>query len=105
MQTYIRIKRKNCQFFRTIHYNVIWVLAVKYNMNNYGGFPLSFWNEVGELIKKEDPYDRITGAHPTPPMWNGGAEVPQWSTAEVIHNQNWMDYNQSQTAMHAGVMN
>jgi hypothetical protein len=66
-------------------------------MNNYGGFPLSFWNEIGSLIKKEDPYDRITGAHPTPPMWSGGADAPQWSTAEAIHGQSWLDYNQSQT--------
>jgi len=78
-------------------YNVIWVLAGEYNMNNYGGFPLSFWNEIGSLIKKEDPYDRITGAHPTPPMWSGGADAPQWSTAEAIHSQPWLDYNQSQT--------
>lgn len=78
-------------------YNVIWVLAGEYNMNNYGGFPLSFWNSVGEMIKQEDPYDRILGAHPTPPMWGGGAEAPQWSTAEAIHVQEWLDYNQSQT--------
>ena len=78
-------------------YNVIWVLAGEYNMNNYGGFPLSFWNETGELIKKEDPYNRIVGAHPTPPMWSGGAEAPQWSTAEAVHNQSWVDYNQCQT--------
>ena len=78
-------------------FNVIWVLAGEYNMNNYGGFPLSFWNKVGNIIKDEDPYDRITGAHPTPPMWSGGAEAPQWSTAEAVHNQKWLDYNQSQT--------
>lgn len=78
-------------------YNVIWVLAGEYNMYNYGGFPLSFWNEVGNLIKSEDPYQRIAGAHPTPPMWDGGAEAPQWSTAEAIHDQKWADYNQSQT--------
>jgi hypothetical protein len=78
-------------------YNVIWVLAGEYNMNNYGGFPLSFWNDLGNLIKSEDPYERILGAHPTPPMWEGGVDAPQWSTAEAIHNQKWADYNQSQT--------
>jgi len=78
-------------------YNVIWVLAGEYNMNNYGGFPLSFWNELGNLVNSEDPYGRILGAHPTPPMWSGGAEAPQWSTAEAVHNQPWVDYNQSQT--------
>jgi hypothetical protein len=77
-------------------YNVIWVLAGEYNMNNYGGFPLDFWNDLGELVKSEDPYDRITSVHPTPPMWEGGAEAPQWSTADAIHNQAWLDYNQSQ---------
>ena len=78
-------------------YNVIWVIAGEYNMNSYGGFPLDFWNRLGGIIKAEDPYDRILGAHPTPPMWSGGAEAPQWSTAEAIHNQKWADYNQSQT--------
>lgn len=78
-------------------YNVIWTLAGEYNMNNYGGFPLSFWNELGNLVKSEDPYTRILGAHPTPPMWSCGADAPQWSTAEAIHNQSWVDYNQSQT--------
>jgi hypothetical protein len=78
-------------------YNVIWVLAGEYNMYNYGGFPLSFWNGLGETVKAEDPYKRIMSVHPTPPMWDGGAEAPQWSTAEAIHNQSWLDYNQSQT--------
>lgn len=78
-------------------YNVIWVLAGEYNMNNYGGFTLDFWNRLGELVKAEDPYNRIVGVHPTPPMWGGGAEAPQWSTAEAIHESKWLDYNQSQT--------
>jgi len=78
-------------------HHVIWVLAGEYNMHGYGGFPLQFWNDLGALVKSEDPYDRITGVHPTPPMWDGGAEAPQWSTAEAIHEQSWLDYNQSQT--------
>jgi len=78
-------------------YNVIWVIAGEYNMNNYGGFPIEFWNRLGKIIKDEDPYERILGAHPTPPMWSGGADAPQWSTAEAIHHQPWPDYNQSQT--------
>ncbi len=77
-------------------YNVIWVLAGEYNMYHYGGFDLSFWNELGSLIKHEDPFHRITSAHPTPPGWEGGAGAPQWSTAEVIHKEEWLDYNQSQ---------
>ena len=78
-------------------YNVIWVLAGEYNMHNYGGLGLDFWKELGRLIDEEDPYDRILGAHPTPPGWEGGADAPQWSTAEVIHGEPWLDYNQSQT--------
>ena len=78
-------------------YNVIWTLAGEYNMNNYGGFPLEFWNSLGNLVRSEDPYRRIIGAHPTPPMWSGGAEAPQWSTAEAVHGEQWVDYNQSQT--------
>jgi hypothetical protein len=78
-------------------YNVIWVLAGEYNMHDYGGFPLAFWNELGLNIKDWDPYERITSTHPTPPYWGGGADAPQWSTAEVIHTQPWLDYNQSQT--------
>ena len=77
-------------------YNVIWVLAGEYNMNNYGGFGLPFWKDLGALVKKEDPYARIVGAHPTPPGWSGGAEAPQWSTGEAIHQEPWLDYNQSQ---------
>jgi hypothetical protein len=43
-----------------------------------------------------DPYERIIGIHNTPPGWDGGAEAPQWSTAEVLHDETWLDYNQSQ---------
>ncbi len=81
-------------------YNVIWVLAGEYNIDNYGSFPLDFWYKLGELIKKEDPYDRILGAHPTPPTWGSGMEAPQWSTADVLHDQKWLDYNQSQPGHH-----
>ena len=56
-----------------------------------------FWKDLGRLIDEEDPYERIIGVHPTPPGWEGGAEAPQWSTAEVIHGEPWLDYNQSQT--------
>jgi len=81
-------------------YNVIWVLAGEFNMNNYGGFPLQFWNDLGQMIRDEDPYDRIIGAHPTPPTWGAGMEAPQWSTATTIHEQPWLDYNQSQCGHH-----
>lgn len=77
-------------------YNVIWVLAGEYNMNNYGGFGLGFWKDLGKMIKNEDPYSHIVSLHNTPPFWEGGAEAPQWSTAEVLHNETWLDYNQSQ---------
>ncbi|UCF43997.1 MAG: DUF4038 domain-containing protein [Planctomycetota bacterium] len=77
-------------------YNVIWVLAGEYNMHNYGGLGLEFWKELGQLIDSEDPYERIISVHPTPPAWDGGADAPQWSTGEVIHKEDWLDYNQSQ---------
>lgn len=77
-------------------YNVFWVLAGEYNMNNYGGFDLSFWKDLGRMVKNEDPYERITGTHPTPPGWGGGADAPQWSTGEILHDEEWLDYNQSQ---------
>jgi hypothetical protein len=81
---------------RLAAYNVIWAVAGEYNMHNYGGLGLSFWKNLGKLIKREDPHDRITSVHPTPPGWSGGAEAPQWSTAEVLHRERWLDYNQSQ---------
>jgi hypothetical protein len=81
---------------RLAAYNVIWVIGGEYNMNNYGGLGLQFWKDLGKFIKDEDPYDRIVSAHNTPPGWEGGAEAPQWSTAEVLHGEEWLDYNQSQ---------
>lgn len=77
-------------------YNVIWVVAGEYNMYNYGGFSLDFWKEIGALIKAEDPYERIISLHNTPPFWDGGAAAPQWSTGSVMHQEPWLDYNQSQ---------
>ncbi len=77
-------------------YNVIWCLAGEYNMHNYGGLGLDFWKGLGEMIDAEDPYERIIGAHPTPPGWDGGSDAPQWSTGEVLHSEPWLDYNQSQ---------
>jgi hypothetical protein len=77
-------------------YNVVWVLAGEYNMNNYGGFSIDFWKDLGKLVKNEDPYERILSVHNTPPFWDGGAEAPQWSTGKVLHQESWLDYNQSQ---------
>jgi hypothetical protein len=77
-------------------YNVIWVAAGEYNMNNNAGFSLDFWKDLGKLIKNEDPYERILSLHNTPPFWDGGAEAPQWATGSVLHQESWLDYNQSQ---------
>lgn len=77
-------------------YNVVWVLAGEYNMHNYGGFDLEFWKDLGQMVKDEDPYKRILSVHNTPPFWKGGADGPQWSTGEVLHDESWLDYNQSQ---------
>ncbi len=81
---------------RLAAYNVVWVLAGEYNMNNYGGMGLQFWKDLGTMIRAEDPYKRIIGTHPTPPGWTGGEDAPQWSTGEVLHKEPWLDYNQSQ---------
>ena len=91
--------RRWCRYMvhRLGAYNVTWVVAGEYNKFNYGGLGLDFWKGLGRLIDKEDPYDRIIGVHPAPPTWKGGAEAPQWSTAKVIHDEPWLDYNQSQT--------
>ena len=77
-------------------YNVIWVTAGEYNKENYGGMGLPFWKDLGAMIKKEDPYNRIVSAHNTPPNWGGGMSAPQWSTAEILNDETWMDYNQTQ---------
>lgn len=78
-------------------YNVIWVLAGEYNMWDYGGLGLEFWQDLGRMIDEEDAYERIIGVHPTPPGWQGGEDATQWSTADVLHQEGWLDYNQSQT--------
>lgn len=77
-------------------YNVIWVLAGEYNLYNYGDLGLDFWNDLGVMIQNEDPYVRAVSIHPTPPAWGGGNDAPQWSTADVLHSQSWLDYNQCQ---------
>ncbi len=77
-------------------YNVIWVLAGEYNMNNNGGFSIDFWKNLGRMLDREDPYQHIISLHNTPPFWSGGADAPQWSTGEVLHHEKWLDYNQSQ---------
>lgn len=77
-------------------YNVIWTLGGEYNMWNYGGLGLDFWKELGAMVDREDPYGHVIGTHPTPPGWDAGDEAPQWSTAEVIHGESWLDFNQSQ---------
>ncbi|MBK5262075.1 MAG: DUF4038 domain-containing protein [Peptostreptococcaceae bacterium] len=77
-------------------YNVIWVLAGEYNVNNYGGLGLDFWNELGKMVKHEDSYGRITSVHNTPPYWFGGKDAPQWTTGSVLNKESWLDYNQCQ---------
>ena len=77
-------------------YNVIWTLAGEYNMDDYGGMGLEFWKDLGAMIRREDPWTRLIGAHPTPPGGQGGAAAPQWSTGEVLHAEPWLSYNQSQ---------
>ena len=92
---------KMCRWWRyLVHrfsaYNVIWVVAGEYNLHDYGGLGLDFWKALGEMVKQEDPYDRITSIHNTPPFWFGGKEAPQWTTGSVLHHEWWLDYNQCQ---------
>ena len=77
-------------------YNVIWVVTGEYNLYNNGGFSLDYWNDLGSLIKNEDPYNRLVSIHNTPPFWTGGAEAPQWAVGEVFQKESWLDFNQSQ---------
>jgi len=77
-------------------YNVIWVVAGEFNLYNYSGLGLDFWKSLGKMIKQEDPYERITGIHNTPPFWFGGKDAPQWTTGSVLHQESWLDYNQCQ---------
>ena len=77
-------------------YNVIWVLAGEYNMHNNAGFDISYWKQLGEMVKAEDLYKRMVSLHNTPPFWDGGAEAPQWAIGEVLHDEVWLDFNQSQ---------
>lgn len=79
-------------------YNVIWNIAGEYNMYNYGGLGLQFWKDMGALIRREDPYGRAIGAHNTPPGWSAGemGDSAQWSTGSVLHNEPWLDFNDSQ---------
>lgn len=79
-------------------YQVIWMVASEYNLNDYGGAGLDYWKALGQLVKDQDPYRRITSLHNTPPNWKGGTQGDsrQWSTGEVLHQAPWLDYNQSQ---------
>ena len=83
---------------RLAAYNVMWNLAGEYNMYNYGGLGLQFWKDTGALIRREDPYRHTIGAHNTPPGWGGGdmGDSAQWSTGSVLHNEAWLDFNDSQ---------
>ena len=84
---------------RLAAYNVIWTVAGEYNMYDYGGMGLQFWKELGALMRAEDPYRHAIGVHNTPPAWSAGqmGNSAQWSTAEVIHDEPWLDFDQSQT--------
>jgi hypothetical protein len=83
---------------RLAAYNVIWNLAGEYNMYDYGGMGLQFWKDTGAMIRREDPYRHAMGVHNTPPGWAGGemGQSQQWSTGQVIHNEPWLDFNDSQ---------
>jgi hypothetical protein len=83
---------------RLAAYNVIWNVAGEYNMDDYGGLGLKFWEELGALMRREDPYKHAIGVHNTPPGWAGGemGDSAQWSTGPVLDRQPWLDFNGSQ---------
>jgi len=78
-------------------YNVVWIAAGEYNLNNYAGLGIDFWKEYGTFIKSKDPYrKRVLSIHHAPPTFAAAKEAPQWSTGEFLHNEKWMDFNQFQ---------
>lgn len=83
---------------RLAAYNVVWTVAGEYNMYDYGGMGLQFWKDLGALMRAEDPYGHVIGVHNTPPGWSAGdmGDSQQWSTGEKLHNEPWLDFNQSQ---------
>lgn len=91
--------RRWCRYLiaRFATYNVVWVVAGEYNLYNYGGVGIDYWKDLGDFIGKEDPYQRITGIHHTPPTWSGGEEAPMRSSGEYLHNEPWFDYSQIQS--------
>ena len=90
--------RRWCRYLihRLGAYNVVWVVAGEYNLYNYAGLGIDYWKGLSRMIKEEDPYNHVVGIHHTPPGWRGGVDAPQWSTAELLHNEPYLDYNQSQ---------
>lgn len=85
----------------TVHrlgaFNVVWVIAAEYNLDNYGGLSLEFWKSIAKRVRAEDPYPHLLSAHPTPPGWSGGDAAPQWSTADLSGKHPWLDFEQMQS--------
>ncbi len=78
-------------------YNVVWIAAGEYNLDNYGGLGIDFWKEYGNYIKNTDPYKRrVLSIHHAPPTFTAAKFAPQWSTGEFLNNEKWMDFNQFQ---------
>lgn len=77
-------------------YNVVWVLAGEYNMDDYSGLGLPFWRDLAGMIRQMDQARRLVSAHPTPPTWDRGMAAAQWSTAEVAEMRGALDFDQSQ---------
>ena len=79
-------------------YNVIWTLCGEYTLYDFSGFGLQFWKDVGNMVAAEDPYERIVSVHPNPSIYQfpDDTKTPYYSTAPLLHNESWLDYNQSQ---------
>jgi hypothetical protein len=79
-------------------YNVIWTLCGEYTLYNCSGFGIQFWKDVGSMIDAEDPYDRLISVHPNPSIYvfPDSTKTPYYSTAPLLHNESWLNYNQIQ---------
>jgi hypothetical protein len=86
-------------------YNVMWIAAGEYNLDNYAGLGIDFWKSYGAYIKSIDPYKRrVLSIHHAPPTFAAAKEAPQWSTGELLSQEKWMDFNQFQVG-HQGTNN
>ncbi len=69
---------------------MIWVLGRRVHHEQLRWLGLEFWKTWARCCAPRT-HGAESSAHPTPPLWSGGAEAPQWSTGEVLHDEGWLD--------------